>query len=226
MEFHAIDIVLHLINIVVLFVLLRMWVFTPVQSFMAARQERIEAQLKDASDQQAEAHYLKEKLNQNLASVNDTCQKMISESRQKGNDTAQKIIANAEEHARGILEETRQVAHTQRQQIMDSAKVEMADLAVDMAARVLKFDQDVLNQVVEPKEKTGTLSGTLETATHCEEETISAMQSMLENLLGVNLQLDVQEDESLVGGFIAYIDGQVYDFSYIAQLGAMKQALA
>ncbi len=225
MEFHAIDIVLHLINIVVLFVLLRMWVFKPVQSFMAARQGRIADQLKDADQQQIAAHDLKRELNEKLSSVNDTCELMISESRQKGSDAAQKIIDNAEEQARKMLLETRQVAQAQRQQIMDSAKVDLADLAVDMASRVLKFDQAILSQVVEPKAKTGTLTGTLKTASHCDTKTIKTMQNMLENLLGVHLQLEVQEDESLLGGFAAYVDGQVYDFSYSAQLGTMKQAL-
>ncbi|WP_317855560.1 F0F1 ATP synthase subunit B [Chakrabartyella piscis] len=225
MEFHLIDIILHLINIVVLFVLLKMWVFKPVQSFMAARQERVAAQLEDADNQQMEAQNLKQELNQKLSSMNDTCEQMISESRKKGSDAAQKIIDNAEEKARNILQETRIAATSQQQQILDSAKVDIADLAVDMASRVLKFDQDILSQVVEPKEKKGTMKGTLKTATHCEKDTLSEMSNMLENLLGTNLHLDVQEDESLIGGFIAYINGQVYDFSYATQLHSMKQAL-
>ncbi len=225
MEFHAIDIVLHLINIVVLFVLLRMWVFKPVQSFMASRQGRIDAQLQDANNQQMEAHNLKKELNQKLSSVSETCDQMISESRQKGSDTAQKIIDNAEEHAHEILQETRQAAEAQRQQILDSAKVDLADLAMDMATRVLKFDQAVLSQMVEPKAKTGTLKGTLKTATQCDENTVATMTTMLENLVGANLELVLELDETLLGGFAAYIDGQVYDFSYAAQLDVMKQAL-
>ncbi len=226
MEFHAIDIALHLINIVVLFVLLRMWVFTPVQSFMAKRQERIDTQLKEASDQQMQAHDLTLELQDKLSAIDDTCAKLVSESRQKGNEAAQKIIDKAEAQALDILRENRQVAEIQRNQVVDAAKVGIADLAVDMAARVLKFDQAVLSQVVEPKAKQGNLEGTLKTATHCNGDTLSAITTMLENLLGTNLQLAVEEDDSLLGGFIAYIDGQVYDFSYTAQLSAMKQALA
>ena len=33
-------------------------------------------------------------------------------------------------------------------------------------------------------------------------------------------------DESLIGGYAAYVDGRVYDFSYAAQLQTMKQKLS
>ena len=33
-------------------------------------------------------------------------------------------------------------------------------------------------------------------------------------------------DPKLVGGYAAYVDGKVYDFSYAAQLDAMRQRLA
>ena len=33
-------------------------------------------------------------------------------------------------------------------------------------------------------------------------------------------------DPNLVGGFAAYVDGRAYDFSYAAQLAALKQNLA
>ena len=33
-------------------------------------------------------------------------------------------------------------------------------------------------------------------------------------------------DLIMVGGYAAYVDGKVYDFSYAAQLAAMKQKLA
>lgn len=225
MEFHPIDIALHLVNIAVLYALLRMWVFKPVQKFLAARQERVTAQMADAEEKQAAAITLQKELTTKLATVHDTCEELMSESRQKGSDAAQKIIDNADEKARAILKETRQVAKAQRQQIMDSAKVDLADLAIDMATRVLKFDQAILSQVVEPKAKTGTLKGTLKTATACDGETVTAMTAMLENLLGVHLNLTTQEDAALLGGFAAYIDGQVYDFSYSAQLATMKQTL-
>lgn len=225
MEFHVIDIVLHLINIIVLFVLLKKWVFKLVQSFMTARQERVAEQLKDASSQQMEAENMKKELNEKLSTVNDTCDRMIRESRQKGSDEAQKIINNAVVKAGGILQDTRAAAISQQEQILDSAKVDIANLAIDMAGRVLQFDKNILSQIVEPKEKEGMMKGILKTATHCQQDTLSEMGTMLENLLGVNLQLDVQEDESLLGGFIAYINGQVYDFSYGAQLHSMKQAL-
>lgn len=41
-----------------------------------------------------------------------------------------------------------------------------------------------------------------------------------------DLTLDYQVDPQLIGGYAAYIGGNVYDFSYASQLAAMKQQLA
>ncbi len=225
MELNPFDIALHLINIVVLYILLRMWVFKPVQKFMSGRQERIAAQLEDASQKQSKATALEADLTKQLASVQETCENIIGESRQKGSDAAQKIIDSAEIKARGILAETRQVAQAQRQQIMDSAKIDLADIAVTMAERVLTFDKKLLTTPVEEKVKTGTLPGVLKTATPCDDDTLYAMKNLLENLLGCYLNLSIEVDDTLVGGFAAYVDGQVYDFSYATQMQTMKKAI-
>ncbi|MFI3312478.1 MAG: F0F1 ATP synthase subunit delta [Eubacteriales bacterium] len=225
MEFHAIDIALHLVNIVVLYFLLRMWVFKPVRVFMSARQERVKAQMADAKETQASAKALQKELTAKLSSVQETCDQIVSESRQKGSDAAQKIIDAAETKAHKILDDSRQVAQTQRQQILDSAKVDLADIAITMAERVLKFDQALLTTPVEEKAKTGSLAGVLKTAVSCDDDTIATITNLLENLLGVHLTLSAEVDETLLGGFAAFVDGQVYDFSYSAQLATMKQSL-
>ncbi len=226
MDLHPIDIALHVVNIVVLYILLRMWVFKPVRAFLSKRQESVAKKLSDASDQQHDAAVLKAELTEKLSSVRDTCDELMAESRQKGADQAQKIVDNAECKARSILDETRQVAQAQRQQILDSAKVDMADIAVTMAARILKFDQNLLTQTLEPKKKTATLSGVVKTVGDCDKDTKEKMQALLENILGVYLKLSWEVEPALMGGFSAFVDGQVYDFSYATQLDTMQKNLS
>ncbi len=44
-------------------------------------------------------------------------------------------------------------------------------------------------------------------------------------LLGREIAFDVTEDSTLVGGFVAYIDGKVYDASFASKLGALAAAM-
>ena len=52
------------------------------------------------------------------------------------------------------------------------------------------------------------------------------MRAQLEAMLGTTLKLTIEVDESLIGGYAAYVDGRVYDFSYAAQLQSLKQKLS
>ena len=45
MELYPIDIAIHLVNILVLYVLLRVLIWKPVRQFMAGREERVAAQM-------------------------------------------------------------------------------------------------------------------------------------------------------------------------------------
>jgi F-type H+-transporting ATPase subunit b len=49
MELTPLDILYHVINIVILYVLLRFILYKPVRKFMAARADRIQKQLEDAA---------------------------------------------------------------------------------------------------------------------------------------------------------------------------------
>ena len=226
MEFYPIDIAIHLINIVVLFILLRIWLFKPVRKFMAQRQDRIAKQMDEAAHMQEDAKVLRADLDSQLCNVKDTCEKLISEGQRKASETAQVIVDNAETKARAHLNEVRQAAQSQRQQILDDAKVNLVDLAMDMAGRVLRFEQKLLANVACTNiVKVGSNKGVLKTAKAVTEQEMETMKNILENILACNLTLETEVDETLVGGFAAYIDGQVYDFSYAAQLSNMQRAL-
>ena len=56
-------------------------------------------------------------------------------------------------------------------------------------------------------------------------EEIDEMKRCLENLSGRHLKLQIEQDDSLLGGFVGYVEGKVYDFSYAAQLHELQRTL-
>ena len=79
MELYPIDLAIHLVNIVVLYILLRVLVWKPVRKFMAARQDRVQAEMDRASQLQAEAEKSKADYDARLAQVENTCRQMLAE---------------------------------------------------------------------------------------------------------------------------------------------------
>ena len=129
MELYPIDIAIHLVNILVLYVLLRVLIWKPVRQFMAGREERVAAQMEQARALQAEAEKIKADYDARLVDVQATCDKMLSEGRLAAQTTGQKYIDKARAQADTILSEARAQADEEKRRAMDEVKEELADLA-------------------------------------------------------------------------------------------------
>lgn len=227
MELYPIDIAIHLVNILVLYILLRVLIWKPVHKFMLGREERVAAQMEQAKALQAEAEKIKADYDARLVDVQATCDKMLSDGRLAAQTTGQKYIDKARVQADNILSEARAQAAEEKRRAMDEVKEELADLAVDMASRVLRFDEQTRRSILlGTGTKTGSRKGVLKLAAPCDNKELSAIIDRLERLLGCHLELTTEIDSSLIGGFAALVDGKVYDFSYVTQLTAMQQKLA
>ena len=227
MELYPIDIAIHLVNILVLYILLRVLIWKPVRKFMLDRENRIQSQLDDAAQLKAAAEQAKTDYDKRMAEVQSACEELLSEGRRQAQEAGQRCVDEAKAEAQHIVEQARSDAREEKQRALEDARDELASLAVALARRVLSFDEDVRHNIVAgTTEKKGLRRGTLKTAQPCCPVEIKNITAQLENILGCRLALEHMVDPNLVGGFAAYVDGRAYDFSYAAQLAALKQNLA
>ena len=226
MELYPIDIAIHLVNIGVLYVLLRVLVWKPVVAFMAAREARIAGRLREAEELKAQAQELKNQYDSQLADVKNTCDQMLSDGRREAQATVDQYLSQAQEQAASIVSQAKTDAQEEKLRALDQAKGDLADLAVDMAGRILRFDADIHQNLLNHAQKQGTRTGVLKVAQPCDDTALAQIREQLENLLACHLDLTVEVDPALVGGFSALVDGKVYDFSYRAQLSNMQHRLA
>ena len=227
MELYPIDIAIHLVNILVLYLLLRVLIWKPVRKFMVDRENRIQAQLDNAAQLKEAAEKTKQDYDQRMAEVQATCEELLAEGRKQAQAAGQQYVDDAKAEAQHILDQARADAKEEKQRALDDAKSELASLAVDLARRVLSFDEDIRHNITAGvADKKGLRRGTLKTAQPCSPVEIKNITAQLENILGCRLALEQMVDPNLIGGFAAYVDGRAYDFSYAAQLAALKQNLA
>ncbi len=227
MELYPIDLAIHVVNLVVLFLILRALLFQPIRKFMAARENAIAAQLQEAETAQAQAEQLKTDYTAKLEKAEDECRAIIAKGYREGSEHAEDIEKEARHAADQLLSQAKLEAKDFKQQAMNEAQDALTDLAVDMAGRVLRFDEETKKRVASGSTaKSGRRTGVLKVAAQPDAEGLSAITARLEALLGCSLTLTVEVDESLIGGYAAYVDGRVYDFSYAAQLQSLKQKLS
>lgn len=135
------------VDLIVLYVLLKKFLFTRVQKVLDQRQEMIQGQMDHAKEQEALA-------NQNLQQVRETVENATKEAREK----AQRILEAAsrkekeqlqasEEEAKRILISSRKQAEQERKKLLADTQDEMVTIAM-LAAR-----KAVGNNINEEKEK-------------------------------------------------------------------------
>lgn len=140
---HPSDILIHIVNILVLFVLLRVILFKPVNKFLSERSERIANELKDAETKQAEALELKNVYEQHIETYKEEGRGIIRDSQVKASNEATAIVKDARTQAEQVIAEAHEKISTEKAQAVAEARTEVALLATEIAARILKREVSV-----------------------------------------------------------------------------------
>jgi F-type H+-transporting ATPase subunit b len=138
MEFHPVDIIISIINIAVLFILLRLILWKPVNRYLSARAERVRADLEKAERSRDDAEALRLQYEQKLEGIETQGRDIMRDSQVKASEEAEDILKDAREKARTMLSDARERINEEKERAVINARREVAQLATDMAARILK----------------------------------------------------------------------------------------
>ena len=138
MDLHPVDILIHCINIIVLFVLLRIIIWKPMIKYLPARASRVKSELDDADNAKRSAFAMKAEYELNLGSIETRGSKLIRDSQLKAEEEAQAIIKDARAQADDLLSDAREKIENEKAQAVASASTEIAQLATELASRVLR----------------------------------------------------------------------------------------
>lgn len=137
MGINPLDIVIHIINIIVLFVILRALLYKPVYKFMQARAERIQAALDAAEQDKQAAEALKQQYDDALQSAQAEADKQAAQIIQKANGEASDMVTAAQHEAEQLAAEAAKKAEESRKKALAAAKEDVKDLSLAMAEKIL-----------------------------------------------------------------------------------------
>ena len=95
----AANLIFTVINLLVLVVAMRIFLFKPVQNIIAKRQEEADKQLLEAAQKQEAAAALEQKYSDTLNNIEEEKKKALSEARKDADTAYQKIIDDANKKA-------------------------------------------------------------------------------------------------------------------------------
>lgn len=126
-----------IINIIVLYLILKKFLFGPITAVMEKRKQLIEGGLADARKTQADAAALKSQYEKALNSAEETSRQILEESRKKAKEESSRILAEADRQAKAALEKNQKELLNQKQQMLGEMKDQVAELAMQAADKVL-----------------------------------------------------------------------------------------
>lgn len=136
-----INLLFTVINLLLLFVVVRVFLFNPIKKVMAKRQEEFDKQYTDAQATTDKANELKKKYEDSLNNVDEEKSAIMNEARMKASEEHDRIVADAQKEAARIIETARKAAAIEKEKTIKDAKEQIADLVVAATAKVVASGQ-------------------------------------------------------------------------------------
>lgn len=137
LKFDLVNFVCVIINLLVLYVLMKKFVFGRVIKIIDARQAMIEEKNASVAKAQEEVDRLKKEYEKSLANANETSVQIVKEAKNKARTEYNKIMARAAADAEAMKAGAEKAIATEREKQMDELHAQIMDLAVTVAGKVM-----------------------------------------------------------------------------------------
>ena len=136
------NLVYNLINVIVLFLVLKHFLFQPVLGIMQKREELIQGQLDHAAQTQKQADALKKQYESSLETAKEDSQKIIDTARINAKAEYDRIVKEADEKANRIVQEAHKATQADKEKTMKDMESQIANLALVAAAKIMSENQE------------------------------------------------------------------------------------
>lgn len=131
-----------IINLLVLFALMKHFLFKPVHNILDQRKQEIESDFAHANEQKQEAQKIKDKADAQLNNINAICDEHLAKAKEKASLEYEKIIADANKKSDEMIEQARIKSIEVSNEEKAKAKTEIADMINKAANKIANTKSD------------------------------------------------------------------------------------
>lgn len=136
------NLVWDIINVLVLFFLLRHFLIKPITSVMDKRKSMVDQSITNARDSEAKAYELRDQYREKLAASAEEGKALVEEARGQGKAEQERLIKEARLQAERIIENARRTADADQQKALMEAEAQVAGLVMAAVAKVMNGEMD------------------------------------------------------------------------------------
>lgn len=150
-----VNLLLTIINLVVLYLLLKKFLIKPVTDIMEKREKLIAEGLNNANNAQEEAMKIKQEYETALIGAKDESVKIVEKAQQQAKAEYERILDEAGAKAGSMIESAKTNIELEREHTMKALQSEIAGLAMTAAAKIVgseaenQGNQGIYNQFLE-----------------------------------------------------------------------------
>ena len=137
-----INLVFTIINLIVLYLLMKKFLFGPIIGVMEKRKSMINEQFASAEKTTTEANQLKGQYEDALKSAKEESFSIVEQAKDEAKVQADSIVKRANDQAGQILEKARRDISTEQEAAMKAMEGKVAELAMDAASRIMGKKND------------------------------------------------------------------------------------
>ncbi|MBR7122086.1 MAG: F0F1 ATP synthase subunit B [Oscillospiraceae bacterium] len=137
-----------LANTVALFLVMKKFLFKPVLKMITDRQQEIDGMYDDAQKASENAKAMEAEYREKLAQAAQTGERMVREATARGQARQEEILRQANADAQAIISKAEADIAREKKKALNDAKNELADLALDIAGKVVGHSLTEADQAV------------------------------------------------------------------------------
>ncbi|MDP4088321.1 MAG: F0F1 ATP synthase subunit B [Bacillota bacterium] len=134
--------ILTIINFMILYFVLRHFLFKPVSNLITTRQNEIDSDIKNAEDNKVKAEQLRIESETNLRDSRDKGRSIVEDYKKKAESLFDEIKSDAGKEAQEVMERARKEAEREKEMAQAEVKEQIVSLAVLLSSRALEKSID------------------------------------------------------------------------------------
>jgi len=132
------QILISLINLVLLFLIIKHFLFKPVKKMLAKRQSEIDSQYDAASQAEKEANESREMWQEKLSTADSQADEIIQKATDNAKYRGDKLVAEAQEKAESIIRIAKSEAELERKKAAEGIKREIIEVSGALTEKMLE----------------------------------------------------------------------------------------
>ena len=135
-----------LVNMILTYLILKKFLFKPVQKMIKDRQDEIDGLFLDAENAKSEAEALKSDYEGKLQTAKETSAEMIRSATATANKTGEEIIRSAKADAQALKEKAARDIELEKKKALNEMKDDISSIALDIASKVVQKEINAQDQ--------------------------------------------------------------------------------